>query len=228
VAAAEEQDRRTAHAEHGHQCRADVGGFRVIDPLNPVELANNFESVGERVKGTEGARHGRSRVFAPMRIVGHCNGQRRGERVGDIVSAQQIELGARYQPLAENAEGGFIVEPGIGTAHRRKPELRAINTFCHIDHSPVVGIAHPARVRRCIRKEPRLVGVILVGAWIAVEVVGRQVGEHADGWLQPRRVVQLERRHLERDPFRLRIAHCDFRQRCPDVTGIHRAGADST
>jgi hypothetical protein len=48
-------------------------------------------------------------------------------------------------------------------------------------------------------------------------VVGRQVGEHADGRHEVGRVVQLEGGHLHRDPVGQRIVGGQFRQRPTDV-----------
>src|SRR5437762_9611378 len=51
-------------------------------------------------------------------------------------------------------------------------------------------------------KQQPLVGIVRVDRRIAIEVVRRQVREHADVRSEMRAVVQLERRHLDGQPDR--------------------------
>jgi hypothetical protein len=68
----------------------------------------------------------------------------------------------------------------------------------HLLYRGVVRIGDPDRLAVGIAKELRLVFVVLLERAISVEMVGCQIGEHADSRLEMGRVMQLEGGELQR------------------------------
>ncbi len=56
-------------------------------------------------------------------------------------------------------------------------------------------------------------------------MVWREIGDDADRRPDPWRVVELKRRHLERQPIRLHLTQRDFGNGRPDVPGVHGIAA---
>src|SRR4051812_9816790 len=70
----------------------------------------------------------------------------------------------------------------------------------------IVGVAHPHGPLGRVAEESRLVGEVAADVVVPVEMVGREVGQDARGGRDARRVVELERRRLQRDPVGLPLA----------------------
>ena len=68
------------------------------------------------------------------------------------------------------------------------------------------------------RNRSDLSAIIRLDVGVPVEVVGREVGQHANRRRDRRRVVQLVRGHLERDPRRRVRLERDLAQRRADVS----------
>src|SRR4029077_6551117 len=73
-----------------------------------------------------------------------------------------------------------------------------------------------------VGEEARLVGVVLLHARVPVQVIGTQIREHAYGGLEARRIVELKRRHLQRNPFRLLVTDRDLGERRSNVACFDR------
>src|SRR2546423_15683428 len=67
----------------------------------------------------------------------------------------------------------------------------------HPNDGFVVMIDDPGRVAVRVDEKARLVRVVLFDCRIAIEMIRAEIGEDTDNRLEARRVVQLERRHLE-------------------------------
>src|SRR6266404_3758210 len=100
--------------------------------------------------------------------------------------------------------------------------LVAADIAYHSHHSPVIAIHDPDRLRVGVGEEARLVGVILLHGRVPVQVIGTQIREHANRWLEARRIVQLERRYLERNPFRLLVTDRNLGERGSNVACFDR------
>ena len=72
---------------------------------------------------------------------------------------------------------------------------------------------------RRVPEHQRLVAEVLVDAVVPIEMIRRQIRQHADARIDARRIVQLERRHLERDPVRRRRRQRQLGERRADVAG---------
>ena len=109
-----------------------------------------------------------------------------GERVRDVVIAEERELRPVQELATEHDElFGRRIHVRVGSragreaSARRRPRTPAL-------HGGIVGVGDPARRGRRVAEEQPLVGVVLVDAAVAVEVVRREVREHADVWSDAR------------------------------------------
>ncbi len=91
----------------------------------------------------------------------------------------------------------------------------------HLAGRRIIEVGHPGRRSTGVREEQRLVRIVCVEGGIAIEVVGGQVGEDADGWPKVWHVMQLEGRQLHRHPRRLGVAQRHGCQRSADIAGRH-------
>ena len=119
------------------------------------------------------------------------------------------------------------IEERVAALLHREAAGHAGNALRHLLHGGVVEIRHPVRRRVRVPEEQRLVGEVLVDARVPIEVVRRQVRQHAGARVDARRVVQLERRHLERDPRRRRRRQRELGERRADVARRRREPAEA-
>src|SRR5437868_2143402 len=176
----------------------------------------------QRTKRFDGLRESLARLLGLVRAVCRHHRQRRGKRIGDVVLAEQRKVGARDERGAKESQlAGLGIDPSVGFLEQREFELVAGDVLDHAHHCLIVAIHNPGGFSVCVGEEARLVRVILVRARVTIQMVGAQIGKDADNRLEAGRVVQLKRRHLQRNPLRLLLSNCDLRKRRPDVTGLH-------
>ena len=143
-----------------------------------------------------------------------------GEGVRDVVLAEQLQLFARDQLRAAQPQPPLArIVPPLGgpqerEARHRSPPRRAGGER---EHGGVVRVQHPHALLGGVAKQQPLVGIVRVDRRIAIEVVRRQVREHADVRSEMRAVVQLERRHLDGQPLIALGAERDVGEREADV-----------
>ncbi len=194
------------HALQGVPHRVDVGGLRVVDPEHAAALGHRLEPVLHGVEAADRAAHLRGVDPRGQR------GQRRGHGVVGVVQASDAHLGrvdldrgaARRRGEAPVAQQGALrPAAALRRVARREGELPHAEVAAGQlpqDHlvvarvdEPVAGghVAHDAHLR---------VHVVLEAVVVAVEVVGRDVRQHADMSAEVVHAVELERAQLQHIP----------------------------
>src|SRR5215470_8398205 len=87
----------------------------------------------------------------------------------------------------------------------------------HVLDGGVVGVRDPQRCRACVSEHERLVAKILIDTGVSIEVVRRKVRQYSDRRPDARRIVELERRYLERNPIGHMRLERELGQRRSDV-----------
>jgi hypothetical protein len=95
----------------------------------------------------------------------------------------------------------------------------ASDVSCHSLSEAVVTVYDPQRILVRVGEQPGFVFVVLSDAGVSIEVIGTQIGEHANVGVETRRVVELEGGYLESNPVRLPLAQDDLGERCSDIPG---------
>jgi hypothetical protein len=104
----------------------------------------------------------------------------------------------------------------------RKGDLLSTASACQRQRLRIVGVDNRPVFRRLVRENPRLRRSVGFHRAMAVEMVGRQVQQHGDPWMERVRRLQLETAHLD-DVKRLRCRRSDLRaERRTDVSSHHR------
>ena len=148
----------------------------------------------EALEGAQPARDRAQRVRCAMRLTRQHHGKRRRERIRDIVIADEAQVAARQQWLAQHLQhAARVIHPRVASPADGEPAMNPRRRLRQCLDDDVIAVRHPMRCRRRVAKEQRLVGVILLDAVISVEMIARQIGEHADPRRDAWRVVQLER-----------------------------------
>ena len=212
VPAAQQQHEGAVHRLHGDQGGRDVGRFRIVDPQDAADLAHTLEAVRQRRKRSQpfGEHAGRH-----ARLVG---GERCRERVRHVVVAEQLQVPAARQHVAlEPHHTGRRVVPRVGGTAQRKPHRPARDAPRQVEHSLIVAVQDPELVVPRVVKQQSLVGVVRLDRGVAVEMVGRKVGDDADVGEKIGAVVQLKRRHFDHEPLIGIPLQRRLRQRAPDV-----------
>jgi hypothetical protein len=152
VPPAEEEHVRARHPLQRHERRAHVRGLAVVDPLDAAVRAHRLHAVREGAERAERVGHARARRGRPVVRVGRPHGERRGERVGHVVVAEQRQVGARQQRRAvEHERVRRAVVVGAADASRsenvqRLPGSASSPTRAvQREHLGVVAVEHPAR-----------------------------------------------------------------------------------
>ncbi len=202
VTAAQQQHVRPPHPRERDARRRDIGRLRVVDPLDAAVRADGFHAVRQRAERPQPVGDARPRRGGGVLGTSDGHRERRGERVRDVVIAQQRELVARQQRLLEQHERvRHTIVVGRGRGRRgAEPERRARqrgrragNAAEESEHVGVVGVQHPTRRGGRVGEQQRLVGVVRIDRRVAVEVVGAQIRHDPDRRPDARRVVQLKR-----------------------------------
>src|SRR5439155_1262951 len=98
VPAAEQQHERSIHRFHRDHGGGDVRRLRVVDPVNAADVAHRLEPVRQWAKRAQPFRDdGRGHTRPPHR-------ERGGERIRDVMVAQEPELRARQQRVVAELE----------------------------------------------------------------------------------------------------------------------------
>ena len=164
---AEEQDEGTGERGDRHLGGGDVGGLGVVDVEHPLQLPHRLHPVGERPEGPEplvecGDLHTR-----------RADGERGGERIGDVVIAQERELdaGQKLRRIEPEDAGGAIV-PGVGALTNRKAEVPPGDARHHRQRLGIVGVGDPDRAGPGVAKEEPLVAIVVRERQISIEMIG--------------------------------------------------------
>ena len=177
--------------------RIDVGGLRVVDPQHAAALPDRFEPVldgREAVKRTADRRRGDSRREGCER-----------PRHGVVGVVQALDLQFRGVDLDRGLSDGrreFAVAEesvpraaGYGVFRREGELLHAQVVFRELlpDHFVVARIDEIVARSLVLRDAHLRIGVVLEAVVVAVEVVGRDVHQHADMRPELVHAVELER-----------------------------------
>jgi len=187
VPTAEQQHEGPLHRDHRHRRGRDVRGLGIVDPQHAADLPDGLEPVRQRPK--------RAQPFPdqPRRYARFVNGKRGRERVRHVVVAEQMQVVTRDQRLAADVEHASLgVVPGIRRFGEREQHSAPSDPAREIEHQPVIRIEHPDVALGCVAKQQSLVGVVRLRRGIAVQVIGREVREHADFGREVGAVVQLK------------------------------------
>ncbi len=121
------------------------------------------------------------------------HGEGRGQRIGHVVLAEQLQLLARDQVCPPEPQPPFArVIPSLGGTDEREARHGPRGAGGECEHGGIVGVQHPDAAFGRVAEKQALVGVVGVNGGIAIEVIGGEVGEHADVRGEVRAVVQLE------------------------------------
>lgn len=133
--------------------------------------------------------------------------------------AEQRQLRALEQRLVDEDQVTVlpVVESVGQPAFAREAQHVAGGPARHVEHRRVIRIHHPPGILPRVPEQERLVFIVGVDVGVPVQMVGRQVREHADHGGDARRVVQLVRGGLEGDPRRRARMERHLAQRPSDV-----------
>jgi len=104
VPAAQQENGRTPHTLQRHERGRDVRRLGVVDPCHAVEGTERLDTVLERSEAPEPVAERVERVVGSVFTVRHHDGERRGQRVGDVVIAEQRELLAPNERMTQDDE----------------------------------------------------------------------------------------------------------------------------
>ena len=118
VAPAEQQHEGPRECGNRNGGGGQVGGLGIVDPEHALHFADRLHAVGQRHEAPQ------SQSEVGRLDAGRLHRKRGGERVGDVVIAEQREFSAREQSLRpQHQPRGAPVVPAIGPALHRKAEL---------------------------------------------------------------------------------------------------------
>ena len=214
VPPAEQQNERPVERRHRHLGRGDVGALRVVDPENPVDLAHRLHPVRDRPEGPEPGGH------APGIAAGPHRHERGREGVGDVVVAEQRQLGARASTDSSPSMSrpAVPVVPAVGPPQDREPEVGALALpppWPAPRHRPRCS-PRPIRARRsgtaspCRRSTPR--ASAYRSRWLGARLVSTPMAGRR--WGTSWSWNELE---LEREPVRRVRRERDVAERPADV-----------
>jgi len=148
---------------------------------------------------TEGPQPRRDALRTPARPPGNEGG---GQCVGDVVFAQQGEIGSRKQRgVPQNQRSLGAIVPRIGPLLHSESQVRSGDRRGTPLHLRIIPVGNPAGCGCRVYEEPVLVAIVLLQRGVAVEMIRCEVGHRTDRGHQVMRVVQLEGRQFQRDPF---------------------------
>src|SRR5690606_33377466 len=171
-------DDRPLEGPQGDQRRLDVGRLGVVDPLGPAEAPHRLQAVGQPREGGQAAGDRLGAGAAKAR------GQERGHGVGPpVVAAQRgrklnVDFLGRLVRKPAHAKGAAVVEcarcrraEARKSKHAGAPAVKAKNVL-------VVAVEDGEVLLALMEKDPRLRLPVGLHARVAIDVIGREVGQH--------------------------------------------------
>ncbi len=205
VLAPEQDHDRPVDAGQRAERRRDVGRLGVVDPQNAASLGHRLHPVR---KGSRRAEPLRDALGIGPRDPRR---QRRGERIGDVVLAQQGKLATVDQALDPTVPPE--AQRPVPDERVRDRSFRALSSNAKKNRRPGATPANPAtasspagRTQRLalVRRleQTRLVRVVRVDVRVPVQMVRRQVRHDPDLRVERLHAGELKRAHLEHVPLR--------------------------
>ena len=184
--------------------RIDVRCLRVVDPQHTAALGDGFEAVLHRGEVVERAAH---RFGVDTRGKGR---QRRGHGVVGVVQPPDLQLRRvdLDRAVAHGCREAPVQQEGVarGTRHGvlcregQLPRPQVVFGQLAPDHLVVARVDEPVARGLVLRDAHLGIDVVLEAVVVAVQVVGRDVHQHADVGPEAVHAVELERAQLEHVP----------------------------
>ena len=131
---------------------------------------------------------------------------------------EQGQLIAEQQGRVAQPQPPFLrLVPAVGGALEREQDAPPPGPSREVQDRRIVRVQDPDMAVGGVLEQQLLVGVIGIHGRVAVQMVRGEVREDADLRREVRAVVQLERRHLDREPLVSFARNGDVGERSPDV-----------